>query len=573
MASSNQFTLFDDFGEGPKPSVIPKTHQLPVCDGGYFDALAAIGLAVLVDAYIDTGGVSPLIVWTPDGFVVSYKEVGHRQVPKLRDLKYSVAGAWRKGDKDSWKAAEGHTKKSPGWDNTPVINTDSAEVDVSQSPEIPITIGERTLKMLNPERQLYGVANKLGSPEWFNLCVYACRVRGLELLDGSFNESSITVNSMVLPQASKGAFASSSFSIENKSLPGTITTSLSRLTCLAVAGFIFAAKGQSPQKSVQGFAIPVPKHLRLETIKRIVKQNRERLSNGGFFFAYDNYLALLKSLLEYQEDEKPLGEDATLFSVAGASFIPLGNSSSPSGSWQLAIPKHRYTIESVERLQRLLISWKRAKQTGKDKTISIDRSAVAKLMRGFEYSDPKEATEGYLEYVFDVGLVTTSNNRIYFLTQNFFKEIMAHKYQPLLQELLEGDLKPFVNLVRQETYHAAFPPKGQAETQPNYQMIRSLREVQNSDDLIKAITEIAIERGITKIATVNSSKSKAERWLNPYEPALKRLIELAESDYSPKLLANLILSFALSKRPYEQVDGDDNAENLLDALQTEETND
>lgn len=31
-------------------------------------------------------------------------------------------------------------------------------------------------------RELYGVLNKLGSLKWFNVCIYICREKGLELL-------------------------------------------------------------------------------------------------------------------------------------------------------------------------------------------------------------------------------------------------------------------------------------------------------------------------------------------------------------------------------------------------------
>ncbi|MBO0933004.1 hypothetical protein [Fibrella aquatilis] len=575
-SNPDQYSLFNNLDAGEKLPGDYKQELLPICDGGYFDALAAIGFAAVVHSYLDIDEAdSPLIEWTPNGFMVSYANKPERAVPDLGWLRYSVAGAWRKGDKDKWKAHDNHTKKARGWDGAELINTDGAEIDVSQDPQITIPLGEGTILVTEPMRQLYGVANKLGSPEWFNLCVFACRMRGQELINGSFSEKSVPLNSVVLPQASKGASGSNSFSIGNTSLADTISTSLSRYTCLAVAGFIIAAKGQSPQKAVQGFAIPVPKVLRLETVKRISDGNRRRLTNGGFFFSYDNYLSFIKQLLIYKEDIGLSNEESSLFSIAGANFIPLGNSSSPSSSWQLVVPKHHYTIGSVDRLQNLLRKWRAVNQAGQNKTVSIDRAAVAKLMRGFEYSDPAETTSGYLDYVFDVGLNGPKNGSFYFLTQKLFEEIMAYKYQTLLDQLLGSEIKPFIDLVRQETYGAAFPPKGRDKTQPNYQMIRSLREVQNVDDFIKAITEIAIERGVSKIATANNDSSKTKYWINPYEPSLRKLIELAESKegYSPKLLANLILSFALSKRAYEQVEGEEDAEKELETTLIDENED
>ncbi len=573
MSNLDQYSLFDDFDTGAKTVGPHKEELLPVCDGGYFDALVAIGLAAVVHSYVDIDeDDSPLIEWTPNGFKVSYSEKPERIVPDLEWLRYSVAGAWRKGDKDNWKASDGHTKKAKGWDGLELISTEGAEIDVSQDPQITIPLGEGSIMVMEPMRQLYGVTNKLGSPEWFNLCVFACRSRGKELIDGSFSEKSVPLNSVVLPQASKGASGSNSFSIGNTSLADSISTSLSRYTCLAVAGFIIAAKGQSPQKAVQGFAVPVPKVLRLQTVKRISDSNRRRLTNGGFFFAYDNYLSFIKQLLVYKAEVGISNEESSLFSIAGANFIPLGNSSSPSGSWQLVVPKHRYSIGSVDRLQNLLRKWKAANQAGQNKTVSIDRASVAELMRGFEYSDPAEIASGYLDYVFDVGLVTSSKGNFYPLTQNLFEEIMEYKYQELLKQLLGSDVKPFIDLIRQETYSAVFPPRGRDKTPPNHQMIRSLREVQNVEDFIKAITEIAIERGVSKIATAQNDSSKTKYWANPYEPSLRKLIELAEGDYSPKLLANLILSFALSKRPYEQAEGEEDVEKQLETM-TDENDD
>jgi hypothetical protein len=558
MSAPSNYSLFDDADLEVELQVQTHTAHLPAFDGGYFDALVAIGFAALVDAYFDCAE-SPLITWSADGFRITYAG-NPREEPDLTWLKYSVAGTWRKGSEADWRAPRGQTLKTAGWDEATSIPTHGLEVDVSTDPTLEIPVGERTITITEPLRQLYGVANKIGSPEWLNLCIHACRTRGRHLINGDFEEGSVTLNSLVLPEASKGAFSASSFAIENKNLPNSITKRMSRFTCLAVAGLIVSARGQSPQKSIQGFAVPVPQRLRLEDVKHIAAQNRRRLANGGFFFAYDNYLSFMKLLLIYIDEQGYSREQRILYSVAGANYIPLGNSSSPSGSWQLVVPKHRYSLLSVERLQWLLVRWKLEKRPDPGKPAAVDRAAVAQLMRGFENSNPAEAAEGYLSYIFDVGL-HGKRSAFYPLTHLFFEEIMEHSYGQLLAELKGEAIKPFIDLIRRETYNAVFPLRGQSPGQPNYQMMRRLREVQSKDDFVHAITEIAIDRGMTKLATARSDSESTRYWANPYEPSLVRLIALAEeSAYPPRLLAQLLLALALCRRPYEPAEGEDATE-------------
>lgn len=569
MKKPNQPSLFGTLSDAPKSASEQQTTELERIDGGYFDALAAIGCAALVEAYYECTS-SPLIDWSPTGFRITYSGV-LRLMPDLGWLRYSVAGTWRKGDdRTKWKAPAGHTLKATGWDEQSLIPTHGAEIDVSSSPTLDIQVGEHTFTITEPGRQLYGVANKLSQKvDWFNLCVFACRERGLDLIHNRFEEDSVSLNSIVLPQASKGAFSTGAFSIGNASLPDSVVRPLARLTCLAVAGFIVAAQGQAPQKGEQGFAVPVPQRMPFDVLRQISSDNRRRIVSKGVFFAYDNYLSFLKLLLTYIEDHKTPGEDAVLRSVAGARFISLGNSSSPAGSWQLAVPEHHYTVSSVERLKNLLIDWKRKAKAGNSGTVSVDRTAVARLVQGFSESEPTPAAEGYLSYVFTTSL-TGRKGPFYSLTQSFFEEIMDYKpnYRDLLNELRGDDIKPFIDLVRRETYNAAFPLKGQPATQPNYQMMRRLREVQNTEDFVQAVAEIAIERGMTKVATARSDNAKTKQWGNPYEPSLTRLIELAESGtHSPRMIAQLILALALCKRPNEQAEGEDDA--AQQALQEE----
>lgn len=566
MEYNQSFFVFDS--EDTEHSASVNKEDLLSYDGGYFDTLVAIGFAAMVDAYYDLKD-SPRISKTPSGYSVEYQEAGYKEYPELSWLKYSVAGSWRNGKEDQWKAPKGHTLKQPGWDKLQTISTEGAEVDVSAEKEIGIIIGEKSYSITDPERQLYGVINKLGKPDWLNLCVYACRNQGRVIIENTFEEASISFNSIVMPQVSKGAFSKDSFAINNGSLPKSMSTPLSRSLCLAVAGLIVSGIGQSPKKGMQGFAIPSPRSMQLEVVRHMVSGNRRRFVNGGFFFAYDNYLNYIKLLLTYNEDKNLSNEEQSLDGVCGAGFISLGNSSSPNSSWKMIVPNHNYSIDSVERLQMLLVKWKQAKRKGANNTLSIDRAAVAQLVRGFENSEIQSLTEGYLKYIYDVGLASGERS-FYALNQNIFIEVMK-KYQQLLEEFESEEIRKFIDLIRRETYNAVYPPRGQATSQPNYQLIRRLREVQNSEDFILAITQIAIDRGVTKLATAKGNSDKTKYWANPYEYSIKKLILLAEGDkYSPKLISQLVLALALCRRPGES-DPAEKEQNSEESADTEDS--
>lgn len=547
---SKQPSIFDALRGVASTPLPAHTITLGRIDGGYFDALAAIGCAALIDAYYDCKR-SPLIVWKSHCFEIIYAGT-ERETPNLSWLKYSVAGTWRKdNDPAKWKAPKGFTLKAKGWDGIVEIPTHEVEIDVSLDKKTFIDIGGKRHEITDPHRQLYGVVNKLGAPDWFNLCVYAGHKRGLDLLHDRFDEPTIGMNSIVLPQASKGAFSKGAFSIGNSSLPASVTRPLSRMTCLAVAGFVVAVQGQAPQKGEQGFILPVPKHIRLNAIRHIAKGNRERFVSKGVFFGYDNYLSFLRLLLIYIDDHDANEEEISLHSVAGARFISLGTSSSPAGAWSLAVPKYRYSLASVERLQRLLIDWKRKATAGARGTVSIDRVALARLVQGFAEGVPMAAAEGYLNYIFSTGLISKQGS-FYPLNQSFFEEIMNATYSELVDKLLGEDIKPFIDIIRRETFNEVY----KKTPSPNYQMMRKLREVQSVEDFVVAVSEIAIERAVTTIATSKSETAKAKFWAR--ERALVELIALAEAKaYSPRLIAQLILALALCKRPYEAAEGEE----------------
>lgn len=546
------------------------TETLPVFDNGYFDALVAIGFAALADSYFDTAG-TPLIKRRPTGFAVTYTRTP-RQQPNLGWLRYSVAGGWKGEDwfKEGWtlvKDVDFIDEKQEGARRSyeALIPDEGVAKDTSGDTMVSVKVGNKTYSRPEPIRQLYSILNKFADATWLNLCIYSCRHEetAMALLEDNFEEEKITFNSAVLPQSSKGANSSSSFSIGNASLSKTISRRLSRSTCLAVAGLIRTAIGDI----AEGFAIPVPRHMRIGDLTRIANGNRRRLVNGGFFFPFDNYLNFLKLLVTYIEEEQIQADPKSLSSVTGASFVELGNAPSPSGSWQLTIPNHEYTISSVEQLQTLLYQWKKAKTAKPGRDPSVDRAAVRRLMRGFERSDPLDAAEGYLAYVFDVGLRRKEGNREVTytpLTQPFFEEIMSHTYSDLLQECQSEEVRKFIDLVRRETYNTIYPSEKQRainyqkKVQPNYQMMRKLREVQDKEDFMQALTEIAMERGMKRIALEKSDSEEKEFLAMPYEPSISKLVELAEK-HDPRLIAQLVLSLALCKRPGEEDGGNDDS--------------
>lgn len=521
-----------------------KVAELPGVDNGYYDTLVAIGFAALADSYYETPK-SPLIKWTTQGFQVHYVE-DLRSTPDLHWLKYSLAASWKKS------LDEGVTKIAKGWDKEIRIEHDGIVVDTSEKPMIQVEIDGRKREMVAPDRSLYGVINKLGKPDWVNLCINACRKRGFELLNDDFEEKSITLNSIVFPPSSKGANSKSSYSIGNSSMPKSFSRPLSRLTCLSVAGLCYSAIGENPT----GFAVPIPENMRVGVLRNIAKENRKRYYYGGFFFPFNNYLRFVKLLLENSSDfETKIGETQRLRGVTGINFVELGNSASPAGTWKLMVPSHKYSIDSVEGLQKLLWNWRKEKRPPSGGDPSIDRKAVRTLMNGFESSNPASAAEGYLQYLDAVGIQGNYN----LLNQTFFEEIMAHstKYQALLEEFRSEDIQRFIQLLRQDTIHKVYSGNGKKDP-PNYQLIRRLREIQSPDDFVEAITEIAVERGSNKLTSAQSLEDGMQYMSLPYEGSLEKLIKLAEdSRFTPRLIAQLLLAFALSS----QTSKDENKEN------------
>jgi hypothetical protein len=215
-----------------------------------------------------------------------------------------------------------------------------------------------------------------------------------------------------------------------------------------------------------------------------------------------------------------------------------------------------YSENSASRLQMLLYRWKKAMTPRQGSNPSIDRVAVHRLMRGFERSDPSAAADGYLSYINAVGL-KDGNNKYYPLYQNFFEEIMAYDphYSKLLEAFQQEDVRAFINLVRQDTYSAVYHAPNQQDRQPNYQMMRKLREVQSPEDLILALSEISIERGMTKLALSKGenerSKQLSQMYSRPLENSIYRLVQLADEYQNPRLIAQLVLAFALCRRHYE----------------------
>jgi hypothetical protein len=628
------------FGQPDEATDTPEdiTEMLPVFDYGYFDALVAIGFAALADAYFNTEE-SPLIERGPAGFSVTYTPKP-RENPDLGWLRYSIGKKWpqkewfvegrtkskdapyiedavflkeveakreeeegpkyEKVERQSAVGSKGEAQDLPEgekWRVKPsyftLVDTEGAAVSLSEEEEW-ISVPDRS-KFRNPIRELYATINSLrtSNAPWFNLCVYLCRNRGEDLIEnkdlaasedageevslekGIFKDDYVTLNATLLPQASKGANSERAFSITNGSLGTPLVRSLSRRNCFAVAGLLYAAVGHY-HLPTKGFSVPVPQRLRLEDVRWISSRNRRRFVPNGFFFQYDNYLNLVRQLLTYREEEDLPEAERTLFSVAGANFIELGEQGKPpQGPWQFVVPNHGYTIDSVEQLRQLLGDWREKNKTRLGKEASVDRAAVRQLVRGFERSDPLDAAEGYLAYVFDVGLCRKENNQDVTYTalpQPFFKEIMSHTHSDLLRECQSDEVRRFIDLVRRETYNTIYPSEEQRavnyheKVQPNYAMMRKLREVQDTDDFTETITEIAVERGTKRIAMEKGDSEEKEFLAMPYEPSISKLVELAEK-HDARLVAQVVLSLALCRRPY---DGDGNGDNEDDA-ETKET--
>ncbi|MCO6488644.1 MAG: hypothetical protein J5I98_09520 [Phaeodactylibacter sp.] len=515
-----------------EPEIQLHTERLPVLDNGYFDVLVAIGYAALADAYYE--GPSPQIRQMPNGFEVLHGSK-LRERPNLSWLKYSLAASWKK-EKSMQEGLM--VKKDKAWDGEEVIFHNGAVVDTSDEPTIVLELGKNNRLITAPSRELYGVLNKLGSPKWLNACIHTCREKGIKLLGNQFKEK-ISFNSIVLPQSSKGGMSSSSFSIANGSLPVKFGKKWGREICLAVAGLLVAAKGSIKN----GFALPVPFNITFSFLQHLVDRNRKRIVPKDFFFPYNNYLFYLRLLLAYGQKGKNM-----LSAVCGAKFIELGTQSSPAGVWSLRVPSYSYSLTSVDDLNNLLLHWRKSVKPKSTSEPNIDRLSVDRLMRGFEKGDVAAFVEGYLSYLETVGFKA---QYLPILHQQQFFEIMnsnSKKYQELVETLRGPVLKPIINLIRQDTYNRVFKREGETSEPPDYQMIRKLREVQNSEDLVTAICEISIKRGIDKMASQNTQENAREKHNISTQDGIAKIIELGEDErYSPKLIAQLILALALSK--------------------------
>lgn len=505
------------------------TEELPVLDNGYFDVLVAIGYAALADAYYE--GPSPTIHLSPVGFKVTHA-LKSRKKPNLSWLKYSLAASWK--NKPEFESGE-LVKKSKTWDDKLQIYHEGAVVDTSESHQDYIDLGNRSYWIESPLRNLYGVINSFLKKDvvWFNGCIQACREKGIELLENKF-EHAFSTNSVVLPQGSKGANSSSGYSILNGSLPTKLTKKWSREICLSVAGLIFSSRGARGH----GFAIPTPNYISLSMLKHLVYRNRKRIVPKDFFFPFNNYLYFLKLLLGYGDHGNRM-----LFSVCGAKFIELGTQSSPSGVWELKVPRYKYTMQSVENLISILDKWRVASiPSGKYKP-NINRLSVERLIRGFENADINAFTEGYLSYLDSVGF---KEGYLPLLRQKQFYEIMnssSKKYQTLVEELTGPEVQTIIRIVSQDTYDKRIKDPNRID----YGMIRKLREVQNSKELVTAICEISIKRSTDKMASQKTDSNEREKHTMPTQAGITKIIELSEDErYTPKLIAQLILALALS---------------------------
>jgi len=599
---NNQFPLF---GNAEEQSSLTKqgSHQLPIIDNGYFDALVAIGAAALIDSFF--GQEQPLFIKkTTDGYLINYPTTT-KSTPNLGWLCYSLPKSWknneviknnpnqtlrlrRKTEKHENKANLTQNKNSNESNNNEskdskeekkiLFDHEGCVVDTSIENIIKIQIGDKITEIKDPIIQLYGVANKLGDPAWMNLCVFIARNHGTNLVFNDLKEK-ISFNSLIYPQGSKGANSSNSFSVNNGSIPFAFVKDqnwsslyMSKYIILATCGFIYASTGRlngSNSKSTSNIVIPMPQTMTIGALGSIIKRNRERKILGGFFFPYDNYLNYIKLLLIYQSNKfDPLTE--TLAGVVGASYIDLGNSSSPSATWQLTVPKHKYSLSSLELLQKLLRSWWAASKAKGDSDPSVNRKAVRTLMQGFEDSDLPPVLEGYLSYISIHGLIRNSNSGVIkfkFLSQTFFEEIMEHQksYGKLLQAFKSEEVQDFIQLVRQQTYSMVYYPPNRPKPSgnPNYQVMRKLKEVQSVGDLVNAISSISIDRSMSKIASAKGSDDGLKYLSLPSESSITTLTALAEEyehEGGARLVAHLVLTFALSKRTNEQVSDDEQTE-------------
>lgn len=541
--------LFSDIISTDSASTV--TVDLPVLDGGYFDTLVAIGYAKLAES-----------VYAADETVIRY--VGtHYQVIRgtkelvtheLNWLRYTYPASWKdKGDKVTLIEHKKLMFKKSSWDGNITVPHFGLYVDTSDDRKITIEQGNDQTEIIDPIRELYGVLNKHGEPPWLNDCIFTCRARALEIVNDNFNETGITFNSIILPQSNKGGNSANSFSIGNTSLPKKHVVQWSREICLAVAGLIIGARG-----SIQnGFAIPMPLNISIETLERLVQQNRRRSIYRGFFFAFDNYTYYLNLLLLYREE---LDSERALRAIGGMRLIELGAAASPAGTWQFSIPQYDYSMDDVDRLRNLLRQWRRAVQHKATSTPNINRAAVTQFMRGFEQADLSHFLEGFFIYLSAIDLIKNYSRGT--IHQDLIIKIMKEnaKNNPqlslMIESLLGPKVAPFIEVIRQDTYSRAIVQKGKEAKQPDFQMIRKLREVQSTTDLLTALTEISIKRSIDKFAEQTSNREN-KMFLNlPTQEGMATLIKLAEEISNPRLVAHTLLALAMSKKDYQEPEPD-----------------
>ncbi len=516
--------------------------KLPRLDGGYYDTSVAVGYAALVDSYYgDENSPSPRIIYQPDGYVIQYANL-ERKLPDISWLKYSIAASWKAADKENLLAH--NTFKDNTGDNLPMVKHHGAVVDTSTDRSITIEIGENMMSVAAPLRQLYGTLNKLGSPKWLNAAVFMAREHGNEIISLSFPEK-LSFNSIIFPQGSKGGNSSSAFSIANGSLSSSLAKQWAAMNCLAAIGLILSARGRNQD----GFSLPSPNNISLSLYRELVDKNRRRIISGGLFYPYSNYLYFLKLIITYRRpNDEADNVSKSLRGVCGANFVELGTQSSPAGNWFIAMPTISYTVAEIDKVEKLLLAWRKSAQPKARAAPNINRAALAQFMRGLEEGNIHSFLDGYLAYLDQISF--GKNGRLELLGYPTITKIMASKpnYQELVQIMQSEIIAPLIRIIRAETYFKVFSGKGKESEHPNYQLIRQLQEVQSKSAFVNALLEISITQSKDNFISIKNKSNDDFIPAHPTEEAISRLVSLAE-DYDPKLLAKLLLALGMAKAP------------------------
>ena len=501
-------------------------------DGGYYDTLAAIGLAALADSLYD--GVSPEIERYASGYVVRYDNIS-RKIPDLGWLRYSIAASWHKKQSE-WLV---HSTKMDDFKigaGKEVLHGD-AVVDTKDEPKIIVERGKTRTLRVAPLRLLYGAINKLGSPTWMNACVQIAREHGDALVKGSLNPD-VSFNSIVHPGGNKGGNSANAFSILNGSLSKRVSGKHWRQTILASLGLIFAARGSISD----GFVIPYPQKITVSKLRDLVNTVRLKSLSIGPIMPYQGYCHYLRliTVLEYN--------GLLLFGVGGASFIELGAASSPAGNWLLCVPMHLYTVSEVDRIEAFLKYWQRA--VTKNNNTSINRADLEKFMTGFAGGDWLAYTEGYLRAL---SVLPFTPDLVYkLLPETIIHHAMnstKKKYNELAQALSQEPIQSLINVVRSRTVYRAKNTSDKA-SQVDYTLIQRLRDPHSADDLIQAlagmVTESRIEQFSKEKASINleaTDKNKKSSLVRESSiPEVMRLSDL----YGYRTVGIAILGMAMS---------------------------